>query len=261
MTTPTEYAANGKVLSDQDRGRELIAHKGIVYLDYLADLVRTKGARNYLEIGTFSGSSLARINVPSIAVDPKFSVDQNIMGEKPFCMMFQLPSDSFFEHYSPAALFGTTVDVAFLDGMHLYEYLLRDFMNCEKSCASNSLIVMHDCVPPTFEMAGRAFRGATLNPRYLNYWTGDVWKILPILKKYRPDLRIAIVDCPPTGLAIVGNLDPSSTVLKDRYSEIVQEFENKGHDFSILKEFLLSLPLTSSKSYPDAKSIEALLAG
>ena len=37
------------------------------------------------------------------------------------------------------------------------------------------------------------------------------------LKKWRPDLKVAVVDVPPSGLAIITGLDPASTVLTDNY--------------------------------------------
>ena len=55
-------------------------------------------------------------------------------------------------------------------------------------------------------------------------WTGDVWRLLPIFKKYRPDLRVIAVDCEPTGLVVCTKLDPRSTVLADHYYEIIDEF-------------------------------------
>jgi hypothetical protein len=55
-------------------------------------------------------------------------------------------------------------------------------------------------------------------------WTGDVWKVIPILKKYRPDLRILFLDCPPTGLVAISRLEPQSTILSDSYYQIVDEF-------------------------------------
>ena len=58
------------------------------------------------------------------------------------------------------------------------------------------------------------------------WWTGDVWKCLPALKKYRPDLKIVVVDAIPTGLVLITNLDPKNGVLADNYANIIQEFSS-----------------------------------
>ena len=51
-------------------------------------------------------------------------------------------------------------------------------------------------------------------------WTGDVWKIIPILKQYRPDLRIFNLDAGPTGLVCCTNVDPKSQVIENSYGKI-----------------------------------------
>ncbi len=116
----------------------------------------------------------------------------------------------------------------FIDGMHLFEYVLRDFINIEKRCASkDSFIVLHDTVPRDKVTSERN--------RTTNFWTGDVFKIILILKKYRPDLKIYNADAAPTGLTIVSNLDSSSDILFNNYEKIVNEyvgmdFDNLGKD-------------------------------
>jgi hypothetical protein len=54
-----------------------------------------------------------------------------------------------------------------------------------------------------------------------------VWKVVDILLKCRPDLRIVMFDAIPTGLIAVTNLDPSSTILRDQYFSLVQSYAGK----------------------------------
>jgi hypothetical protein len=51
-----------------------------------------------------------------------------------------------------------------------------------------------------------------------------VWKLVPCLKHYRPDLDVFTIPAPPTGLTVVVGLDPSSRVLTERYEEAVERF-------------------------------------
>jgi Glycosyltransferase 61 len=99
--------------------------------------------------------------------------------------------------------------------MHLFEFALRDFINLERACGRDSVIAVHDCDPPNAEAAARE--------RTTAFWTGDVWKLVLCLKRHRPDLRVAVVDVPPSGLGIVTNLDPGSTLLEERYAQICDE--------------------------------------
>lgn len=190
----------------------------IDYAEALDRLHKLLAPQTYLEIGTLSGTTLRLAHCPSIAIDPSFSrLDKEVLTGKPSCLFFQMKSDEFFARYSPSILLGRPVDMAFLDGMHYAEFLLRDFINLERHVRRNSLVVLHDCIPGSVEMTTRHIEQGVA-------WTGDVWKVVPVLKKYRPDLRIHAVDAPPTGLIICTNLNPDSRILEDRYFSILEDF-------------------------------------
>jgi hypothetical protein len=192
----------------------------------LAALHRNLQPRTYLEIGVDKGDTLRSAHCPSIAIDPAFEIDQTVIGEKTECLLYRMPSDRFFQKYDPVTLLGDRIDLAFLDGMHLYEFLLRDFINVERSCRRNSVIVLHDCVPTDLYLARRDRQDESLRPitRIPGGWCGDVWKTVLILRKYRPDLRIETFDAALTGLVVVTNLDPASQILSEKYVEAVDAF-------------------------------------
>lgn len=201
--------------------------------------------RTYFEIGTNFGTSLAYPECHSLAVDPKFSIDTNVIGKKPICHFFQMASDRFFDQYSPIEIFKAPIDMVFLDGMHLFEFLLRDFAKIEKFCRPNSVIMLHDCIPSDRFMTVR--QEDDMEQRHQSivpgWWTGDVWKVVTILKKYRPSLRIYPVNSPPTGLILVTNLDPASTVLEESYFSIVEEFSAGAPTEPSLDDYLRTLDL------------------
>lgn len=177
----------------------------------------------YLEIGVEKGETLALAQCASIAVDPEFQIASPVMNNKPSCFFFTCGSDAFFRDHDPSRFFGRPIDLAFLDGLHHYEVLLRDFLHTEKHCRRGSIILMHDCLPFDSHLGRRRFDDERFRERSAQpgYWAGDVWKTVVILKKARPELKIAAFDAPPTGLVAVTNLDPSSTVLEERYFELV----------------------------------------
>jgi hypothetical protein len=171
----------------------------------------------YMEVGCRLGDSFAPVRSKTIAVDPFFRAEINIIGTKPALHVFQATSDDFF-----ASGFlqrnGIRLSLAFLDGMHLFEFLLRDFMHTEAASDPQAVIMMHDCAPRTQAMTTRdltAIKGA---------WTGDVWKLVPILQTWRPDLKLTMLDCRPTGILCVTNLSPGNRVLQDNYDRIVAEY-------------------------------------
>ncbi|HKP27339.1 MAG TPA: class I SAM-dependent methyltransferase [Dongiaceae bacterium] len=196
-------------------------HQGTGYLKLLRRLHALQRPRHYLEIGTAAGKTLALARCASIAIDPRFRLAQDVRAGKPACHLFEMTSDAFFAAHNPTALFGGPIDLAFIDGMHHFDFALRDFMNIEPHCRPDSLIVLHDCLPVDDHMARRdpRDRSRTAQSHYPNAWAGDTWKALWILQRYRPDLRIFAFDAPPSGLVVVTRLDPSSTLIKQRYDE------------------------------------------
>lgn len=156
----------------------------------------------------------------SVGVDPDFAIKEEIQCD---LRLFRMTSDDFFARAMPLADLASGFDLMFIDGMHLFEYALRDFMNCEKHSAPGAVVVVDDIYPRN---AAEALRDKQQRPENVKAWTGDVWKLLAVLHKYRPDLQLIPIDCMPTGLLIVSNLDPSSNVLREHYDEIIRAPDN-----------------------------------
>lgn len=217
-------AGKGKSMYEKELGEDL-RHTGVLYVDFMATMSTALSCRTYFEIGTDIGISLKAFKCDAVCVDPHFKVSQDVLQGRRHAHFFQMTSDTFFEHYDVRACFPGGIDVAFLDGLHRFEALLRDFINTEKFCSDRSVILLHDCLPLNTRMAEREARKVEdEDASTRDFWTGDVWRLLPILRKYRPDLRIMFVDCPPTGLVVCTGLDPYSRVLSRNYDEIIDEY-------------------------------------
>ncbi|MEM1036770.1 MAG: class I SAM-dependent methyltransferase [Pseudomonadota bacterium] len=150
----------------------------------------------------------------SIGVDPAYHITSSITAP---ARLFRITSDKFFEDEAQSSrLLRTGIDLSFIDGMHLSEYVLRDFINVEKWCNPEGVIVIDDVLPEQMEMAAR--------DREYNAWCGDVYKLIPALRKYRPDLEVRVFEAfigpYRKGLAVIKNLDPKNTTLSEKYDEI-----------------------------------------
>lgn len=188
------------------------------YIEFLTRLHAAVPLDWYLEIGCRSGHSLSPARCRTIGVDPDFALKAGVQGSKPELLLFQTTSDAFF---STGFLERNAIrlSLSFIDGMHLVEYVLRDFINLERRSRPGGAIMIHDCCPWTHDMTTREV------PAIVNRaWTGDVWKIVPILARWRPELSVMVLGCRPTGLAIVGGLDPENRVLADAYREVLAEY-------------------------------------
>jgi hypothetical protein len=225
-------------------------HPGVAYKSFIAQLVNQREARVYLEIGVQSGINLSGISVDTaFGVDPDFNLTTDPTVGKRVLRLHRMTSDAFFRDHGREVRAAGLVDFAFLDGMHLFEYLLRDFYNTEAVSSKLGLITIHDCMPFDGEMIERInnYTGRTPGPN-AGAWTGDVWKVILILEKYRPDLSVVLVDCAPTGLVCISGLDPSSTVLKDKYREIVAEFAAMPNDLGAIQAFYADRSVTSASA-------------
>jgi Methyltransferase domain len=182
------------------------------YLDFLRRLHEALEPATYLEIGIRNGDSLALAGCRAVGVDPEFELRAELGPET---TLFRESSDEYFERAAPLEpLGGKRVDLAFIDGMHLSEFALRDFINVERHCRWTSVVVFDDILPESSEMAAR--------DRRTRAWTGDVFKILGIFDRLRPDLICLRVGTEPTGLLLVLGLDPGSRVLSYGYDRIVE---------------------------------------
>lgn len=163
--------------------------------------------RTYLEVGVHTGSSLALSRTRSIGIDPAYAITKEIACD---VQLHRTTSDEFFSRPDSVAFFeGVPLDLAFIDGMHLAEFALRDFMNVEKHMSPAGVVLIDDMLPRNSLEAARKRRTAA--------WAGDVFKVADILRTYRPDLTIIPVNTSPTGTVIVLGLDPESRVLDDNY--------------------------------------------
>jgi tetratricopeptide (TPR) repeat protein len=192
------------------------------YRDVLAKIHLLFRPETYLEIGIETGQTLRLAKTASCiaGVDP---VNAILPGHVPRnAKLYWMTSDAFFSEQSNVTVFGgRRIDLAFIDGMHLFEYALRDFANAERWASADGTIVLHDCLPIT--------RATQRRERESGFWTGDVWKLLEVLLDRRGDLKIRVVPTAPSGLVIVRGLKPSSTLLHDEMNSIVAEYGNREY--------------------------------
>lgn len=213
-------------------------------LTYLHDWLKPA---TYFEIGIRSGRSLSFAKPPtlSVGVDCEPFVVYTFHAKT---RIFPVTSDDFFKNYNlRECLDGKLVDMAFIDGSHLFPQVLRAFINTEKHSHQNTVILFHDTIP---------LNDMVSDPEQkTSFWTGDAWKIIPCLTKYRPDLKLATSASFPTGLGIVTKLDTNSTILEQKFDQIVEEHSDAKfsdienpfaalniipNEFSHFKEFINS---------------------
>ena len=189
---------------------------GMGYWKVLKLMHRTIKPKIYLEIGIDRGQSfkLAGPQTYAIGIDPAPKLQAGVQNNREIHTM---TSDDFFMTSKKAIELEGRVDFVFIDGLHTYEQVLRDFINVEKLTHKKSVIIFHDVLPLDAQSSKKY--------RKTQVWTGDVWKILPCLSTYRPDLDLAIIPTAQSGLLVVTKCDSSSSILKRNLKDCVKEID------------------------------------
>jgi methyltransferase family protein len=147
-------------------------------------LSAVKGETTYVEIGVRDAACITQIRaLRRCAIDPA-PVDPEGARWKGV-ELFRVTSDDFFQNNAIDELGRRPVHVALADGLHEFRQTLRDILNLERFMSPSGVVFVHDCNPPTRRHA------EDLN----GPWNGDVWKIAPYLRTYRPDLGFFTLDC------------------------------------------------------------------
>jgi hypothetical protein len=202
---------------------------GPPYRDVLRRFHELLRPRSYLEIGVETGATLALAHGAerAIGIDPDASkLRRELVPQR--ARVFHETSDAFFARQSREQALGQhRLDLSFIDGMHWFEYALRDFMHVEAWSQPDGVVVLHDCLPILPLWASRQ--------RRTRFWVGDVWKVVSILREHRPELRVKIVATAPSGLCVVRGLDPTSRVLHEQLDEIVARYRDLPYPASALE--------------------------
>ena len=168
---------------------------GTSYYLMLRSLHRYLRPRTYLEIGFKHGRSAA-LALPStrvIAVDPRPRQAIAVQGR---LHLETVTSDEFFTDQQGEILRANRpVDLAFIDGLHTFDQVVRDFFNVARCCHWSSIVLIHDCLPRRYKDATSVETGSE--------WAGEVWKAVYLLTRERRDLRVCVSSVGPTGLAVI----------------------------------------------------------
>lgn len=148
--------------------------------DIINRLINKHGYKKYLEIGVNTPAQPG-YNWDNVMCDVKHGVDPNVETT------FKMTSDEFFAQNK------NTYDIVFIDGLHIYEQVVRDIENSLRILNDRGSIVVHDC-NPVDEVHQRPIRASDI-------WNGDVWKAI-VQMRLRDDIVITTLDT-DEGCAII----------------------------------------------------------
>lgn len=143
--------------------------------------------KRYLEIGVQYGKSLLANPIPfRVGVDPFLQFDVRTCSS-PDLQLFEMTSDEYFTHYKHEEPF----DVIYIDGLHQFEQVVRDFMNSLSVAHEKTIWIIDDTVPCDIFSALRV-QAETVALRkkqtghHSTAWHGDVYKFVFFLNSFFP---------------------------------------------------------------------------
>jgi hypothetical protein len=171
-------------------------------INALAKILR---AERYLEIGVYRGETFRDVDiVDRTAVDPNFLFDTTEL-ENQHTHFFKQTSDDFFASQP----LGAPYDIAFIDGLHTFEQLVRDLSNALLRTHENSVLILDDTVPndvySTLPTVASTYRHRVAAGDLDTSWHGDVFKIIYYIHDFWPGLNYR---------TIVGSGNPQTLVWK-----------------------------------------------
>ena len=177
-------------------------HKKSSRFDIINRIIEKKKFESYLEIGCQSD-----VNFSKIIIKNKIGVDPQSGGTH------RMTSDDFFKQNK------STFDLIFIDGLHVYEQVLKDIENSLKVLNDNGVILIHDCLPAKI--------WHQTIPQTHSSWNGDVWKSI-VKSRTRIDIDTYTIEA-DQGLGLI-----LKRKNKDLLVDKIENFKNlKFRDYYI----------------------------
>ncbi len=181
------------------------------HYDYLSHKHKNEDIKSYLEIGVSKGTSLqlAGENCKCVAVDPSPQI-RSFNGLD--VELFEIKSDQFFKNNT--SQYKKCFELVFLDGLHTAFQTLKDIINSADCLTDSGQILVHDVLPISPVVS--------TSERNTIFWTGDVWKLLPILCQDTDSYDWEVLKLGPSGLLRLYNIKnlPPEDELFDRLNKL-----------------------------------------
>jgi hypothetical protein len=152
------------------------------------------GARRYLEIGVQRGHTFRDIAIDErVGVDPRFMFDTAELANET-TTLHAMTSDAFFAREAGTRPF----DIVFIDGLHVFEQVVRDLTNTLAWTDWRSAILIDDTIPNDVYSAHPVQAEALRLRREAGgrggQWHGDVFKVAFLIHDFFPFLDYRTID-------------------------------------------------------------------
>ena len=170
------------------KSRNLLSLRSLETSDLINDIAKIIDARSYLEIGVETGLTFNQVKIfQKTAVDPRFLFDYQ-RDFRTNLSFHEITSDEFFKKLAKNEIKNQKFDLVFIDGLHVFEQVVKDFMNVINHMNLGGVIVIDDTVPidefSALPSQKDCYRLRIESGRHNDgSWHGDVYKLIYILSK------------------------------------------------------------------------------
>jgi len=179
-------------------------------------LVREKNTfLNYLEIGTQFGWTPEAVQIPNkTGIDP--NPQHSLKFMPPGIKSLVMTSDEYFAKKNDLILF----DFIYIDGLHVFQNVYRDFVNSVNCLSENGLILVDDVIPVDIHSAStnqlQAVAERNWQGNISKAWQGDVYKLLSLIANEIPFLELKTIIYPSNAQALISFKGPKQNLEFDR---------------------------------------------
>ena len=178
-----------KLLKRFLKSRSLLSLRSLETSELINDIAKIIDAHSYLEIGVETGLTFNQVKIfQKTAVDPRFLFDYQ-RDLRTNLSFHEITSDVFFKKLAEKNEIKIKLfDLVFIDGLHVFEQVLKDFINSVNHINPGGVIVIDDTVPidefSALPSQKDCYRLRIESGRHNDgSWHGDVYKLIYVLSK------------------------------------------------------------------------------
>ncbi|MGB3514316.1 MAG: glycosyltransferase 61 family protein [Microcoleaceae cyanobacterium] len=160
--------------------------------DRLNKLASINQSSRYLEIGVSKGITFNAVNITNkVAVDPQFRLNKNKYATEKVVFL-EVSSDEFFRSYTEKF---KPFDLIYLDGLHTFEQIFRDFCASVACGHSKTIWLIDDTCPGSYAQAQASLNRCRQIQKFSGEkdgsWMGDVFKVVAAIHDFFPQYSFA----------------------------------------------------------------------
>ncbi|MGI9253793.1 MAG: hypothetical protein ACR2J8_08600 [Thermomicrobiales bacterium] len=189
---------------------------GPTVMEYLRHIDAVLRPAVVLLLGSDAAPVFVRDDAVVVAIDLAPSREAAALARAGQIVLLREPAESACTAVAiGAVLEAREVDFVWIADERHFRGLLRAFIDCERMASPYGAIAIGHVLPRTAQAARRSPTPGG------DVWSGEAWRIVPCLRRWRPNLMLDLHDATPDGILVVTGLDPADRTLDDRYDEII----------------------------------------